>query len=213
VLRHTIRIFGDISGAVVSDGFSRGASPLLLLLGFAIGFAPDLFILAMTRKAFQAVKIWGSRSEPGEDSRPTSLPLLMIDDLTREKIDRLNELEIDSAQVLSQQNPFRLLPRLPYDLSLIMDWIAQAQLYVLVREDDLKSLRRIYIRDIFEFYIRLQDGQARAEVCKVLDYPLSAANALLRQLDEDASFLRLREVKEAMKPQLAPTVSADSLNC
>jgi len=39
--------------------------PLLLLLGFDIGFAPDLFILVMTRKAFQAMKIGGVAPSPG----------------------------------------------------------------------------------------------------------------------------------------------------
>jgi hypothetical protein len=52
------------------------------------------------------MKIWGSRAEPDEKVRPKSLPLLMIDDLTRDKIDRLNELEIDSAEVLAQQTRF-----------------------------------------------------------------------------------------------------------
>ena len=145
MLRHTIRIFGDASDALFTGDLSNSATPLLLLLGFGIGFAPDLFILAMTRKAFQAVKVWGSRADPDEKSRPKSLPLLMIDDLTREKIDRLNELEIDSSEVLALQNPFRLLPRVPYDLSLLVDWIAQAQLYVLVKDDVLQKLRAIYV--------------------------------------------------------------------
>jgi hypothetical protein len=201
VLRHTAHIFGDASNAV-SGNLSDSAAPLLLLLGFGIGFAPDLFILTMTRKAFQAMKIWGSRVEP-EGTRPTSLPLLMIDDLTREKIDRLNELEIDSAQVLAQQNPFRLLPRVPYDLSLLIDWIAQAQLYVLVKDEILQKLRAIYIRNVFDFHIRLKDAQARREVCEALGLSDIAAEGILQQLECDASYLRLCEVKEAMKPPAA----------
>jgi hypothetical protein len=51
----------------------------------------------------------------------------MLDDLTKEKVDRLNELGIDSAQVLACQNPFIIWPKLPYDLGLIVDWIAAAQ--------------------------------------------------------------------------------------
>ena len=200
VLRHTVRIFGDASNALLSGAVSDSAMPLLLLLGFGIGFAPDLFILVMTRKAFQAMKIWGSRADPEEKNRPTSLPLLMIDDLTREKIDRLNELEIDSAEVLAQQNPFRLLPRVPYDLSLLVDWIAQAQLYALVKDDVLQKLRTIYVRNVFDFSIRLKEEQSRHEVCQALGLPDSAASAVLQQLECDPSYLRLREVKEAMKP-------------
>jgi hypothetical protein len=203
VLRHTVRIFGDASDALFSGNLSNSATPLLLLLGFGIGFAPDLFILAMTRKAFQAMKVWGSRTDPDEKIRPTSLPLLMIDDLTREKIDRLNELEIDSAEVLAQQNPFRLLPRVPYDLSLLVDWIAQAQLYALVKDDVLQKLRAIYVRNVFDFHIRLKQEQARSEVCEALGLADIAAQAVLQQLECDASYLRLREVKEAMKPRAA----------
>jgi hypothetical protein len=208
VLRHTVRIFGDTSDALFSGGLSNGAMPLLLLLGFGIGFAPDLFVMAMIRKAFQAMKIWGSRAEPDEKVRPKSLPLLMIDDLTRDKIDRLNELEIDSAEVLAQQNPFRLLPRVPYDLSLIVDWIAQAQLYALVRDDVLQKLRAIYIRNLFDLDIRLKDDQARQQVCQALGVPETAAKAVLQQLECDTSYLRLREVKEAMKPAAAVSAQA-----
>src|SRR6202040_3629935 len=99
----------------------------------------------ITRRAFQALKIWGSRDDPSSESRPTSLPLLTIDDLTRQKIDRLNRRGIDSAQMLARQNPFLLLPRLPYDLGLIVDWIGQAQLYVLVRDKTLMALREVLV--------------------------------------------------------------------
>ena len=140
--------------------------PLLLSLGFGIGFAPDLFVVVMIRKAFQAMKIWGSRADPLDKVRPKSLPLLMIDDLTQDKIDPLNELEIDSAEVLAQQNPFRLLPRVPYDLCLIVDWIAQALLYVLVKDDALQKWRAVYIRNVFDLDIRLKDDQAGQQVCE-----------------------------------------------
>jgi hypothetical protein len=208
VLRHTAHIFGGASDAVFSGNLSNGAMPLLLLLGFGIGFAPDLFIVVMTRKAFQAMKIWGSRADPDDKVRPTSLPLLMIDDLTRDKIDRLNELEIDSAEVLAQQNPFRLLPRVPYDLGLILDWIAQAQLYALVRDDVLQKLRAIYIRNVFDLDIRLKDHQARQQLCEALGLAETAVKGILQQLECDTSYLRLREVKEAMRPAAAVSGAA-----
>jgi hypothetical protein len=60
-----VTIFGDASVALFSRNLSNGTMPLLLLLGFDIGFAPDLFILVMTRKAFQAMKIGGVAPSPG----------------------------------------------------------------------------------------------------------------------------------------------------
>jgi hypothetical protein len=204
VLRHTIGVFADASNSVLPTSFSEGAAPMLLLIGFGLGFAPDLFILAMTRKAFQTLKIWGSRDDPPDSLRPTGLSLLMIDDLSREKIDRLNELEIDSAHALARQNPFRLLLTLPYELSLLVDWIAQANLYVLVKDTGLKSLREIYIRDIFDLYIYLVDDQSRPDICAKLQFSDAAGQAMITQLDQDASYLRLLELRNAMKPACKP---------
>jgi hypothetical protein len=191
VVRHTAEVFGVIG------------SPMLLLIGFGIGFAPDLFVMAITRRAFQALKIWGSRDDPSSSTRPTSLPLLMIDDLSREKIDRLNELGIDSAQVLARQNPFLLLPRLPYDLGLIVDWIGQAQLYALVKDDTLMKLRQMFIRDSFDLYIRLKDENARSDIAQALGISAAVALVLLSQLDQDQSFTRLRQVRTALLPPVA----------
>jgi|SRR6516162_1945606 hypothetical protein len=89
---------------------------------------------------------------------------------------------------------------MPYDLSLLVDWIAQAQLYVLVKDDVLQKLRAIYVRNVFDFDIRLKGEQGRREVCEALGLPESAASAVLQQLECDPSYLRLREVREAMKP-------------
>lgn len=201
VMRHTISVLGFAADGLLPGQVATDMGPILLLLGFGIGFAPDLFILAMTRKAFRAMKIKGTRNDPDDAAVPNTLPLLMIDDLTREKIDRLNELEIDSAQILSRQNPFLLLPRLPYDLSLLVDWIAQAQLYVLVREDGLQKLRNAYVHSVFDLHTRLADDASRAELCQELGISEARGRGLLSQLDQDPSYLRLREVRDALAPQ------------
>jgi hypothetical protein len=85
-------------------------------------------------------------------------------------------------------------------LSVLVEWIAQAQLYALVKDDTLQKLRKIYIRNVFDFHIRLQEEQARREVCAALGLSDGDAKGILAQLEGDASYLRLREVKEAMKP-------------
>jgi len=158
----------------------------------------------MLRRAFQIVKIRGTRNDPDPADLPTSLPLLMIDDLSREKIDRLGELGIDSAQILSQQNPFLLLPRLPYDLGLLVDWIAQAQLYVLAKDKGLKALRAIQVRHIFDLEIRLSDPACQAAICAAMGAAPSAATAIALELASDSAFLRLREVRDALRVSLQP---------
>jgi hypothetical protein len=141
-----------------------------------------------------APSYWLMKSEPDVYS---------IDDLTREKIDRLNELGIDSAQMLAKQNPFLLLPRLPFDLGLLVDWIAQAQLYVLVKEAALAELRKKYVRDIFDLYIRLQNDGSRAAICTSMKIEDADGKVLAVQLEQDASFVRLRETRDALRASIA----------
>jgi hypothetical protein len=184
----------------VADAFAIQNEQALVLLGFVTGLTPDLFILSMARKAFQSIKVFGGKNDPDEDTRPTTLPLLMLDDLTKDKVDRLSELGIDSAQVLACQNPFLIWPRLPYDLGLVVDWIAEAQLYTLVKETALRDLRKKFVTDIFDLHVRLADAAARDEVCQALNLDVRAAPALVRQLDEDQSFNRLRQVRDALLP-------------
>lgn len=170
---------------------------LLILIGFVIGLAPDMFLVAMSRRAFQAFKVWGVRDDPG-GTKPASLPLLMIDDLSRDKIDRLTELGIDSAQVLARQNPFLLWPRLPYELTLIVDWIGQAQLYALVRYDSLAAVRARYVRDNFDLEDRLGDPATRPAICQALGIEAGEAEAMLHHLASDPSHIRLKQVRAAL---------------
>jgi len=170
----------------------------LVLIAFGIGLAPDLFILAMGRRAFQYIKVLGHKSDPKKETWPTALPLLMLDDLTKDKVDRLNELGIDSAQVLACQNPFVVWPRLPYDLGLVVDWIAAAQLYALVKEKALQKLRAMCVCDIFDLYIRLNEGDACEQISAAIGICPKAAPALVKQLNEDQSFCRLKEVRDAL---------------
>ena len=198
VVRAVIAI---IAAAVIrhtADSFGMQSASLLILLGFITGLAPDLFIVAMARKAFQTVKVLGSKNDPPTTVRPTALPLIMIDDLTRDKVDRLSELGIDSAQVLACQNPFVIWLKLPYDLGLIVDWIASAQLYTLVKENTLQKLRNIGVLTIFDLRCRLDNTDAAKQVCKEIGVASTASSALIVQLDCAPCFVRLRQVRDAM---------------
>lgn len=196
VLRHSFLALNF----VLPEGTDTSLNPLLLLLGFIVGFTPDLFIIALSRKAFQIIKVWGTRPDPADALMPSALPLLMIDDLTREKVDRLNEIGIDNAQVLARQNPFLMLPRLPFELSLMVDWVSQAQLYALVRDERLQKLRAIYVRNIIDLFIRLKNEAANKSVCEALEFDVAEAPALVEQLEADAYFMQLKELVEALQP-------------
>jgi hypothetical protein len=191
IIRHTI-------GALGPKG-----SDLIVLLGFTAGLAPDLLLVALSRRAFQYLKVWGSRGDaPDTKDRPTrpkSLPLLQIDDLTRDKIDRLSELGIDSAHSLARQNPFIIWAKLPYDLGLVIDWIAQAQLYVIVRDEAMVKLRGLLVTDIFDFRLRM-GGASADSLLAAVGLVATDADGLRQQIDADEAFNRLLEVRAALLP-------------
>ncbi|MDE1150419.1 MAG: hypothetical protein PW843_28050 [Azospirillaceae bacterium] len=186
-------------------------SVLLPLLGFVVGLAPDLFLVTMTRRAFQFIKVFGVKDDPPVEARPPAMPLLMLNDLSRDKIDRLQELGIDSAQVLACQNPFIIWPRLPYDLGLIVDWIAAAQLYALLGAAGLEKARARYVTDIFDLHLRLGKPAAATALCQTLDLTSAEAEGLVAQLEADQSFTRLREVRDQLRPESRDAAHGDDL--
>jgi hypothetical protein len=181
--------------------FIRDDSAALLLIALAIGAAPAPFFTAFIHSAFGYLNISGDKDDPSRDNMPSNLNLLMIDGLANEKIDRLSELSISDAQVLSCQNPLILWVRLPYDLALIVDWIAQAQLYVCLREEGFRKARAQQIGDIHKFVSVLSNSAAATVLCEELGLKPAYVAPLLASFSESPYFVRLREVKEAMLPE------------
>jgi hypothetical protein len=191
IMRHCAGVFGIDDNAV------------LLAIALAIGAMPAPFFAAFIHWAFGKLNISGDKEDPSRINMPSNLNLLMIDGLANEKIDRLAELGISDAQVLSCQNPLILWVRLPYDLALIMDWIAQAELYVCLREEGFRKARAQQIGDIHKFVSVLSNSAAASDLCGELGLKPSYVTPLLASLNESPCFVRLREVKEAMLPDLA----------
>jgi hypothetical protein len=168
----------------------------LFVVGFVVGLAPDLFLLSMSRRVFLWLQAFGYKSDPDNATWPRSLPLRMIDDLNNDKIDRLGELGIDSAQALAYQNPLLIWTKLPYDLGLLVSWIAQAQLYCLLRE--------AAIRDIFDLQAGLADAEARPVLLGLLGVDPARGAPFLAAIEENQAFARLREVRDALRGGAAP---------
>jgi len=173
-------------------------STTILIVAFAIGFVPDQFVSALLRQAFKVMKIVGSQNDPDQATLPTNMSLLMIEGLTPQKIDRLNELGIDNAQILAAQNPLIIWSRLPFSITLLVDWIAQAQLYCFVKEKGALQLRTKGINNIYDLYRALSDKKSSAEIATIAGLAPSAVPAYIANLDADPSFRHLREVRNAL---------------
>ena len=189
-------------------GLAANVDAVVILVSFAIGALPAPFFSALLHIALDRLGITGDKKDPAKDSLPSNLNLLMIDGLANEKIDRLAELGVSDAQVLSCQNPFTLWARLPYDLPLIVDWIAQAQLYVCLREDGFRIARNLEIGDIHKFVAVLGDEKAAPDLCGEINLKPSFVAPLIASLNENPAFVRLREVKAAMLAAAPPVQMA-----
>jgi len=201
IYRHIMTIFG----------LGPNVEAFVVLISFAIGGLPAPFFSALLHLAFNKLSITGDKDDPAQAALPTNLNLLMIDGLANEKIDRLGELGISDAQVLSCQNPFMLWARLPYDLSLIVDWIGQAQLYVCVREEGLRIARTLGIGDIQKFAAVLGDEKASSDLCDAMHFKPNFVAPLLASLADSPDYVCLKEVKAAMLTVLPPQSAAGAV--
>ena len=83
------------------------------------------------------------------NKRAHKLPLDMIEGITLFSRVRLAEVGIDNAQNLAEANIRELILKTPFNPLLLLDWIAQAKLYVTVK-DGMDGLRKASIRTVFD---------------------------------------------------------------
>jgi hypothetical protein len=175
-----------------------GSNISVILLSFASGFVPDIFITSIIRKASETLKVRSDNADPKPEVLPSSFTLLMIQGLDHDKLDRLSELYVTNAEVLACQNPFMLWLRLPYELLLIIDWISQAQLYRVVKEEGLSNLRKIGVCGSLDFALLTADADACMFVAKALGVSDKMVAAVTIALKADPTFTRLAEIHQAL---------------
>jgi hypothetical protein len=168
-----------------------------------LGLAPDLGTTWLTDKVSKKLGLSGRQRDPAQQAIPMNLSLLLIEGLTDAKRDRLQELDLDSCQVLAERNPFLIYARTSYQLMHVVDWMAQAQLIGLSKDDGIKKLRAIGVRDIFALEIGLAGG-SKAHIAKVMGIPEATADDVLKYIRLCPAFARLKEVACSLVPPALP---------
>jgi hypothetical protein len=138
------------------------------------------------------------------------LSLLLIEGLTDAKRDRLEELDLDSCQALAEHNPFIIFARTSHQLLHVIDWMAQAQLIMLAKDDGIAKLRAIGVRDIFGLEIGLAGG-SKQKVAEAMGISVEAAADMLTYLGKCPAFTRLKEVAFSLAANIGALNAAPAI--
>jgi hypothetical protein len=163
----------------------KEALELLPVLAFFTGIFPQRAMQYMHDKVF-----FFSRA----GKKAHQLPLDMIEGMTLFIKVRLAEVGIDNAQNLAEGNLEKLILKTPFNPRLLLDWIAQARLYV-VFKDEIGGLRKAGIRTVFDFQTagKTKGFEVIAELSNISKERLSA---IYEVFNKDPEFSALDDVRE-----------------
>jgi hypothetical protein len=200
IVRHALAVTGDL--------LKTEEILFLIPIGFVVGLQPDLGTTWLVEKVSKKLKMSSRQPDPAEGNIPVNLSLLLIEGLTQAKRDRLEELDLDSCQALAGHNPFLIFARTSYQLLHVIDWMGQAQLIVLARDEGIRRLRAIGVRDIFGLEIGLA-GDSKGKIAEAMGIPVEVAADLLVYIGKCPAFTRLKEVSFSLAQKLDPPAAAN----
>ncbi|HSA79539.1 MAG TPA: hypothetical protein VLE23_01870 [Geminicoccaceae bacterium] len=180
------------------------------VIAFMTGMLPGAALHYLQERFLKLVEYF-------EDSAH-ALSLGMIEGMNRHHEVRLSEVGIDNAQNLAEANLVELILRTPFGPDQLLDWIAQAQLYVYVK-DKIQTLRRYGIRTALDLYEVAEDEARLSALAEdpAID-PLALRN-VARRIGSDSRVGQLVELRrrlglEAARARsdalAAPTNGADA---
>lgn len=122
--------------------------------GLIIGMFPQRWLIYLSKKIEKGIRFKNPFSDKTSESeisvKSENLPLDMIEGMSSFQRFRFNEIGIENTQNLANTHFIELLLKTPFKPYLIIDWIAQAKLY-LYFQSDIQRLRKYGIRDTITF--------------------------------------------------------------
>ena len=186
---------------------------MLPVIAFFIGIFPQRALQYLQEKIFFLKK---------SKEQADKLPLEMIEGVTLFSRVRLSEVGIDNAQNLAEANFIELILRTPFNPLLLLDWMSQAKLYEITK-DDIRGLRKANIRNSLDLVAAEKNGcldtvvqlsgidaNQLAIVCKIIseDPKTESFQNMRKQLIRGGYYLDKTEVSHAGDSQTEEKVDS-----
>jgi len=169
----------------MESGIKNELLELLPVIAFFTGMFPQRVMQYMLEKLMIFQKL-GQRAQ--------ELPLDMIEGMNLFNKVRLAEVGIDNAQNLAKANLEELILKTPFNPMLLLDWIAQAKLYVIFK-NQTAALREAGIRTILDFQAAADEDALNIlnEVSKIPEKELAIVHEITSEDPDIAALAAARK--------------------
>lgn len=189
-------ILAPLLSLMVSFLLQAGGAPRFLqqslpVIAFMTGMLPGAVLMYLEERTRALLNI----SRHGAPD----LPLAMIEGLNRHHAVRLGEVGIDNGQNLAEADLVELILKTPFNPSQLIDWIAQARLYVYVK-DDIERLRQHGIRSALDLVALAADEGKVARIAQLAETSDLALATIAQRLRDDPTVACLAEFRRRLSP-------------
>ena len=168
--------------ALSATPFDDAGREILPVVAFLTGMLPDQALIFIRSKS----KVFG----PSPENQAAALPLDMIEGINGFHKSRLSEVGIDNAQNLAESSIIDLILKTPFNPLKLIDWIAQAKLYVYFPKK-IHGLREIGLRTIFDYKAACAVTDQIQEIADQTQTPDLTIRLVYQQALDDPSLERL----------------------
>ncbi len=177
-LRMMLAISLAIAGSYIlntggDENFLKSSLPMI---AFLVGMFPERFLDFFINK----YKQWMMNA----DMNTRVLSLENIEGISMAHRERLEEIEIDNAQNLSNAGLSTLMLETPYEARLLIDWMGQAKLLCLVKEK-IDNLRSIGIRTVYDLRLLANDTASIQKIATAANVNPVMLGTIFNEVSQD----------------------------
>ena len=187
MFRHLFAIFGTAGTQFVPEA-----------VGFGVGLFPDSALQWLTRQL--------RRYLLGDAGLTDEFSLDLVQGISPFRKLRLYEIGMDNCENLATANPITLYLTSNLSLLEVIDWIAQAQLLVLVGQDKFRVLQANSYRTVIDLD-RGAASPAAGRLCALLAFSAEQLTDVRDGLQQDPNFMRLAALRgKVVYAKASPTI-------